>query len=161
MNDFDINTTCCFTGHRILQKDFSVDKLEEVINNVLKRGYKTFLVGMAIGFDLKSVEILLKRKKEYNIDIIACIPCKNQDKFFKKEEKEKYQDYLKKLDKIVCFSNEYTKGCMRQRNAELARLGDIVIAYMGKDRSGAGQTVRMAKSMGKRVYNLYPELCKQ
>ena len=67
MENFDINKTCCFTGHRILSNDFNIDKLEEVINIMLKREFKTFLVGMAIGFDFKCFEILLSKKQQYKI----------------------------------------------------------------------------------------------
>ena len=34
------------------------DKLKEVIDDVIKKGYDTFLIGMAKGFDLKCFEIL-------------------------------------------------------------------------------------------------------
>ena len=58
MTDFDLLTTCSFTGHRNLEDNLNIEKLEEVINKLINGGYKTFLVGMAIGFDLKVFEIL-------------------------------------------------------------------------------------------------------
>ena len=151
MGDFDLKTTCCFTGHRILSKDFSVDKINEVINNVLISGYRTFLVGMAMGFDLKCVEVLLEKKREYNIDIIACIPCKNQDKFFKNEDKERYQEYLKKVDKIVCFGDEYVNGCMQIRNRYMVDNSSVLIAYLKYFKGGALYTVNYAKKQNKEI----------
>ena len=151
MTDYDLKTTCCFTGHRILPKDFSVDKLNKVINNVLISGYRTFLVGMAMGFDLKCVEILLEKKREYNVDIIACIPCKNQDKFFKNSDKEKYQEYLKKVDKIVCFGDDYVNGCMQIRNRYMVDNSSILIAYLKYFKGGALYTVNYAKKQQKEI----------
>ena len=151
MGDFDLKTTCCFTGHRIIPKDFSVDNLNKVINNVLISGYRTFLVGMAMGFDLKCVEVLLEKKREYNIDIIACIPCKNQDKFFKNEDKERYQEYLKKVDKIVCFGDEYVNGCMQIRNRYMVDNSSVLIAYLKYFKGGALYTVNYAKKQNKEI----------
>ena len=151
MTDYDLKTTCCFTGHRILPKDFSVDKLNEVINNVLISGYRTFLVGMAMGFDLKCVEVLLEKKREYNVDIIACIPCKNQDKFFKNSDKENYQEYLKKVDKIVCFGDEYVNGCMQIRNRYMVDNSSTLIAYLKYFKGGALYTVNYAKKQQKEI----------
>ena len=91
MTDFDLKTTCAFTGHRILKKDFSYIYLEEIIDRVIESGYKTFLIGMALGFDTAAFEILLKKKNK-NIDIIACVPCPEQDKYFTLKEKEKYKE---------------------------------------------------------------------
>lgn len=151
MADFDLKTTVSFTGHRVLRNDFNVDNLKEVINNLLIKGFRTFLVGMAMGFDLKCAEVLLEKKKEFNIDVIACIPCKNQDKFFKNEEKDRYQEYLKKVDKIVCFSDEYTNGCMQIRNRYMVDNSSVLVAYLKYFKGGALYTVNYAKKQNKEI----------
>ena len=87
INYFDKKTTCCFTGHRVLKKDFNYEKLDETIETLIKKGYRTFLVGMAIGFDIECAKILLNKRK-YNIDIVACIPCREQQKYFNKKQEE-------------------------------------------------------------------------
>lgn len=151
MADFDLKTTVSFTGHRVLRNDFNVDNLKEVINNLLIKGFRTFLVGMAMGFDLKCAEVLLEKKKEFNIDVIACIPCKNQDKFFKNEEKDRYQEYLKKVDKIVCFSDEYENGCMQIRNRYMVDNSSVLVAYLKYFKGGALYTVNYAKKQNKEI----------
>ncbi|MBR2377580.1 MAG: DUF1273 family protein [Clostridia bacterium] len=151
MADFDLKTTVSFTGHRVLRNDFNVDNLKEVINNLLIKGFRTFLVGMAMGFDLKCADVLLEKKKEFNIDVIACIPCKNQDKFFKNEEKDRYQEYLKKVDKIVCFSDEYTNGCMQIRNRYMVDNSSVLVAYLKYFKGGALYTVNYAKKQNKEI----------
>ena len=47
MDYFDLKTTCSFTGHRIIKKDFDEYRFIEVLNIVIEKGYKTFLIGMA------------------------------------------------------------------------------------------------------------------
>lgn len=147
MNDFDISTTCCFSGHRILKKDFNVLKLIEIVDKLIINGYRTFLVGMAWGFDLKVFEILLTKKNK-NIDIIACVPCKEQNAYFKKEEKEKYDEFLKKADKIVYVSNEYYDGCMQKRNRYMVDNSSILVAYLYSNMGGTKNTVSYAEKKG-------------
>ena len=154
MLNIKIEKTCAFTGHRILGKDFNDEKLEETIVDIIKKGYDTFLVGMAIGFDNKCFNILKNLKRE-NIKIIACIPCKNQDKFFKNEDKERYQEYLKKVDKIVCFGDEYVNGCMQIRNRYMVDNSSVLIAYLKYFKGGALYTVNYAKKQGLEIINLY------
>ena len=147
MNDFDISTTCCFSGHRILKKDFNVLKLIKIVDKLIINGYRTFLVGMAWGFDLKVFEILLTKKNK-NIDIIACVPCKEQNVYFKKEEKEKYDEFLKKADKIVYVSNEYYDGCMQKRNRYMVDNSSILVAYLYSNMGGTKNTVSYAEKKG-------------
>ena len=91
LNYFDEKTTCCFTGHRVLKKDFDEYRLKEVIDELLIKGYVTFLVGMAKGFDLKCFETLLSYNNK-NIEIIACVPCKNQEEKYSENEKQVYKN---------------------------------------------------------------------
>jgi uncharacterized phage-like protein YoqJ len=153
LTDFDISTTCCFSGHRVLKKDFNVDKLTAVVDKLISNGYRTFLVGMAWGFDLKVFEVLLT-KKNYNIDIIACVPCKEQSTYFKKEEKQKYEDFLKKADKVVYVSNEYFDGCMQKRNRYMVDNSSILVAYLYSNIGGTKNTVSYAEKQGKNIIKI-------
>ncbi len=150
MTDFDILTTCAFSGHRILKKDFNEQKLISVIEKVIESGYKTFLVGMAWGFDLKVFEILLNKKNK-NIDIIACVPCEKQEYYFKKEEKEKYLEYIKKADKIVYVSKEYFDGCMQKRNRYMVDNSSLIIAYKYSNIGGTKYTISYAEKKEKNI----------
>lgn len=150
MSDFDLLTTCCFTGHRVLKRDFNVENLEKVIEKVIKNGYKTFLVGMALGFDTVVFETLLKFKNR-NIDIIACVPCKNQYEYFNKNQTETYLSFIKKADKVVYLSEEYYDGCMQKRNRYMVDNSSILIAYMYSNIGGTKYTVNYAEKQGKNI----------
>ncbi len=150
MKDFDLQTTCSFTGHRVLKKDFNKEKVNEVIDKLIINGYKTFLVGMAWGFDLTVFEIL-ESKKNKNIDIIACVPCKNQEMYFNKKEKEKYLNYIKKADKTVYVSEEYFDGCMQKRNRYMVDNSSILVAYLYSNIGGTKSTVNYAEKQNKNI----------
>ena len=149
--DFDLTTTCCFTGHRILKKDFNLIDLSNVIEDVIKRGYKTFLVGMARGFDLKCVKVLNEKKELYDIEIIACMPCKDQNKYFKKNENEEYQEMLSLVDKKIYISETYDKNCMIIRNKYMVDNSSVLIAYYNYFKGGTHSTVKYAEKLNKEI----------
>ncbi len=150
MKDFDLSTTCSFTGHRVLKKDFNVNNVEKIIYKLISDGFKTFLVGMAWGFDLTVFEIL-QNKKNFNIDIIACVPCENQEQYFNKKEKQKYLECIKKADKIIHVSKEYFDGCMQKRNRYMVDNSSILIAYLYSNIGGTKSTVTYAEKQGKNI----------
>ncbi len=149
--DFDIKTTCCFTGHRILKKDFNEKVISNVINDVIKRGYKTFLVGMARGFDLKCVKALVEIKKNYNIDIVACLPCKDQNKYFTQKENEEYFEMLDSVDKKIYITETYNKECMILRNKYMVDNSSVLIAYYNYFKGGTHATVKYAEKQNKEI----------
>ena len=153
MKDFDVATTCCFTGHRVLKKDFDDRVVSDIIDKLIENGYRTFLVGMAIGFDLKVFDIL-QTKKKFNIDVIACVPCKNQDKFFNKTQKEQYKNAIDSADKVIYLSEEYYDGCMQKRNAYMVDNSSILVAYMYANIGGTKHCVNYAKKKGIPVVNV-------
>ena len=150
LNYFDIKTTCCFTGHRVLKNDYDLYRLEEVLNEVISKGYVTFLVGMAKGFDMKCFETLLSLNNK-NIEIIACVPCKNQDQGYSKEDKIRYQNLLKKASKVIYLGEEYVNGCMQIRNRFMVDNSSLLIAYMYAERGGTLYTVNYAKKKEKDI----------
>lgn len=153
ITDFDINSTCCFTGHRVLRKDFDITALEEAVNEAINGGYKTFLTGMANGFDRVCASVLTNLKNEKNVEIIACVPCRDQDKFFTQKQKEEYDYFLKNADEVIYLSDEYYNGCMQVRNRYMVDNSSLVIAYSKTNFGGTFYTVSYAiKNNKKLVY---------
>ena len=112
-----------------------------------------------MGFDTIAAKAVIRfRLTHPDCRLHLIIPCKNQSERWSDRQRSMYDYTLFAADTVRFLSEEYTDNCMRRRNAELAKLSDIVIAYVGRESSGAGQTVRFAKAEGKRVYNLYPTL---
>ena len=73
-------------------------------------------------------------------------------------QKDSYEYILSSADEVKYISENYNKSCMKKRNQAMAEECDIMIAYVSRDYSGSAQTMRMAVSSGKEVYNLYPNL---
>lgn len=72
------SATCCFTGHRpqslpwkFNEQDERCLKMKERLRNeiikAIKNGYKTFISGMALGFDMICAEIVLELKKHIHL----------------------------------------------------------------------------------------------
>ena len=137
--------SCAFTGHRNLGRDFNKTELERVIKGLIKGGFTTFLVGMAVGFDTECFKILENLRKTENIRIIACIPCLNQDYKFTLKQKEEYKNMLNSADEKIYVSEEYSKNCMFKRNMFMVDSASVLVAYLNTDRGGTFQTVNYAK----------------
>lgn len=134
------------SGHRIVENDLDKEKLKGVFLSLIERGYDTFLIGMAIGFDTLCFQILEKIREQKNIKIIACIPCEEQDKKFNKEQKAEYARLIKSADGKVLISKEYNQRCMQKRNEFLVNNSSLLVAYLNRDFGGTAKTVNYARS---------------
>ena len=133
---------CAFTGHRALDEYFSARNLRKEIKNAVIKGVEIFYCGMAMGFDLLAGEEVVKlKKKEDKIQLIACIPCYQQEKNFSEVDKKRYSKLLKKADEIVFVSENYFKGCMQKRDRYMADKADMLITYCKKKKGGTAYTV--------------------
>ena len=153
---------CAMTGHRnithALERGLE-KRLLDVIEELAAEGTEVFYTGGAQGFDtLAAREVIRFRITHPDVSLVLILPCVNQNERWSESATSAYEFILSSADEIRYISDEYTDGCMRERNLALVDASDILIAYVGRSRSGAGQTVRMAEKAGKRVYNLYPTL---
>lgn len=156
------NGTCAFTGHRQIATAHRAavgGLIARAIAYAYSEGCRSFLSGGAVGFDtLAAREVVRFRISHPDVRLILVLPCINQDEHWSARDKDAYEYLLGVADEIRYISDGYTDDCMKRRNLALAEGADILIAYVGRSASGAGQTVRMADRLGKRVYNLYPTL---
>ena len=152
----------CFTGHRNINitKELSsklYNQLEILVNN----GADTFLAGGAMGWDLLCEKTVLTLKEKYpNIKLHIIMPCSEheQTKNWKNDnDRDEYKKILLSADYIEICSNSLTNDCMKKRNARLIELANFCICYYDtrRNRSGTGQTIRMAQKKGITIINLY------
>jgi uncharacterized phage-like protein YoqJ len=149
--NLNILKTACVTGHRKLKLDFNANLLEEKLVEIIKSGYRNFLIGMAVGFDSACFKILKKLREIYNLKLIACIPCENQEKNFSEKEKIEYFEMLLDADQKIYLSKEYKKNCMNLRNFFMVDNSSLVIAYLKEQKGGTFNTVNYAKRKGKEI----------
>lgn len=158
----------CFTGHRPPKLPWGYNENDErcvsmrnrtkiEIENAIKKGYHTFLCGMALGFDMICAEIVLELKQKYpHIKLIGAIPCKNQDSPWPKSQQDRYNNLLKQLDGIRCIYDEYVDGCMQERNRYMINNSSLVIALFNGINGGTKSAIDYAKKQGKEVIIIKP-----
>lgn len=146
---------CAFTGHRSLAgTDFDEHLLERVILNLVKTGYNRFLCGMAVGFDMKAAQAVLALKGEYDIQLVACLPCTNQSERFSAKSKALYDEILDKCDEKIVLGSEYENGCMQRRDRYLVDNCDVLVSFLRKSSGGTYYTVNYARKSNKKVIEL-------
>lgn len=163
------SNTLCFTGHRSQKLPWGFDenderclkmkeKLKAQIEKEIENGYTTFFSGMALGFDLICVELLLELKKKHkHIKIFGAIPCKTQDCKWPESEKIRYNNLLKQLDKVRCVFEKYTgPECMLERNCYMVNHSSKMIALYAGLSGGTKKTIDYAKSQGLEVVIIKP-----
>lgn len=158
MNDLLINDrminpckTCAVTGHRGLNKDFDKEKLVSALKEVIADGYDCFLIGMALGFDTECFRALEELRKTEKITLIACVPCKDQDKKFTEAQKKEYKRMISAADEVTVLSENYTDKCMLMRNKYMIDRSSALIAYLRHKTGGTFYTVSYAEKTGKKI----------
>lgn len=155
-----MNTSCFFTGHRILKiNDELFSNLRSTLNSLIQNGVTDFYAGGALGFDMVCENTILKLKETIpDIKLHIVLPCylEIQCMKWRRAERGENERICRMADSVEQVSSEYYDGCMKKRNARLVELGDICVCYWdGKNRSGTFQTINMAKKRGIEIINLY------
>lgn len=154
--------TCAFTGHRKIKeahKKHLTGLLQRAINYAYERGCRRFITGGALGFDTEAArEVLRFRISHPDVSLMLFLPCLDQDAAWSERQRDAYEYILSSADEVRYVSESYDKSCMKRRNQAMAEECDIMIAYVARDYSGSAQTMRMATTLGREVYNLYGEL---
>jgi len=159
-----MNNACCFTGHRdipVSQKPALQKRLEEEISHLIHQGVAMFLAGGALGFDTMAALAVLKMKAKFpHIRLILVLPCREQTRGWRNDDKKIYDRILRRADKVVYASEYYDRGCMQKRNRYLVDHSGVCVCYLAKAKGGTAYTVRYAQEKGLRMINLaFPASC--
>lgn len=161
--------TACFTGHRSQKLPWRFNEEDErcklmkrslraEIEKAFQRGYKIFLCGMALGFDMICAETVLSLKKQYaDIKIIGILPCMNQDCKRTEKERKRYRKLLDKLDDIHYLYREYIgRECMLERNRYMVNNSSLMIALFNGLSGGTKSTIMYAQKQGLDIVIIKP-----
>lgn len=152
--------TICFTGHRNIEgtKDLK-ETLTKLLVKLIDEGATDFYAGGAIGFDMLCENAVIELRERFpHIKLHLVLPCPAEEQIVKWYESDKleFNRLLSAADTVEICSEHYFDGCMKLRNQWLVNLADVCVCYYsGKQRSGTGQTVRMAERQGKEIVNLH------
>lgn len=158
---------CCFTGHRPQKLPFGFNEADErcvslkqkikekVEYLIIEHGVMHFIVGMALGVDIYSAEIVLCLREKYpQITLECAIPCETQCVKWSEPMRDRYFDIVSKCDKETMLQTHYTNDCMQKRNEYMVNNSDYVIAVWDGKPSGTGNTVRYAEIKGKTIITI-------
>lgn len=154
-----------FTGYREWKLPFPVadermEKLKrritETVLELVEEGADVFFSGMALGVDTYAAESVLEAKKTHSdINLIAVLPCPEQDSRWTDVQKKKYREILEQCDKVMTISPRYDKECMHRRNRALVDLCDVLVAVYDGLSGGTRYTVDYAKKSGRKVIEIH------
>lgn len=155
--------TVCFTGHRILsasEKTLLHERLRDTIRYCYQKGYRWFMCGGALGFDMLAALEVINAKEEYpDIGLSLAIPCEDQATRWGKSDRDQYVEIIKEADEIHVLSEKYYNGCMHIRNQFMVHHASLCVCYLRCFSGGTGYTVRYAVMCRRNIINLcLPEL---
>ena len=152
--------TCCFTGHRDLPQAMQErtalhDRLVGTLEYLISQGVIYFGSGGALGFDTLAAETVLELRRIYpQIRLILVLPCQNQDRRWKPEDKARYAALKQQADKVIYTSEAYFNGCMQVRNRHLVEHSGHCVCYCTRTTGGTAYTLRLARASGLPCINL-------
>ncbi len=150
-------TTVAFTGHRTYRREAEA-LLHETLSMLYARGFRTFLCGMAVGFDMAAAEAVLAMRDTVprsDVRLMAIIPFEGQQARFSAVDRERFARIVAAADRVVPLAPTYHPGCYAQRNDYLIDHASLLVAWYDGSLGGTRYTVRRALKLGLECINLY------
>ena len=147
-------TSVAFTGHR--NYNGSADEaLKALIRNLYEEGYRRFLSGMAVGFDLSAAEAVVELRAELSgLQLVAVVPFDGQQMRFSRRDCARYEQLLELADERITLASHYHAGCYQVRNNYLIDHSSLLIAWYNGDGGGTQYTFLRALHLGLPIKNL-------
>ena len=160
-------STCCFTGHRPEKLGFERGGAAEtelknrisgaILRLIQERGVRHFISGMALGVDTYAAQSVLELREVFpEITLECAVPCRGQEKRWKKEDRDVYADILSRADRVTVLQDSYTPFCMQLRDAYMVENADLVLAVWNGSKGGTAYTVSCARKRGRTILILPP-----
>ena len=150
--------TCCFTGHRMIYNEDAATikkNLSDRVETLINEGIIYFGAGGALGFDMYAAETVIELKKVYPyIRLVLVLPCRDYDKYWTDEQKNRYSKIRNDADKIIYIEEEYYPGCMQKRNRHLVDHSSVCVTHIRKSSGGTAYTVKYASKCGLKIIDL-------
>ena len=159
-------TSVCFSGHRpqklyalIKEGGISPDDLRVKIRceimKAISGGYKSFICGMAHGFDLICGCLVAEIKAEVNfrgIHLVAAMPFPEHG--FASPWRVPHQLVLSNADRVDIVCPAFSKKAYLERNQFMVDRSSLLICYFDGLPGGTEHTVRYAVEKNLNIVNL-------
>ena len=147
--------TVCFTGHRTYDGSRN-EALGRAIRELYSLGYRNFLCGMAVGFDIEAAEVALALRQELaGLRVVAVVPFEGMQRGFSEEWRSRFERIVAEADKTITLAPKYSAEVYAVRNNFLVDTSSACIAYFDGSKGGTAYTVRRAVKGLLRLINLY------
>ncbi len=145
----EIEHTCCFSGHRDIPHERYSElsgKVLSAVTELYKKGYRHFIAGGAVGFDMiAAVTVLNFRLTHSDVTLELALPCPEHNLKWSRSDKALFDTVQKRADKVTTVSPVYDKGCMFQRNRYMVDNSSALIYYCKRSRGGTKFTLDYAE----------------
>lgn len=153
--------TVCFTGHRyIAVQDAEAlrRRLDAVLEKLYQMGYRDFISGAALGFDMLAAEqVCILKNRHPDVQLILAIPCSTQSARWHDTEVQRYERMVYAADETRVLSTHYFQGCMQMRNRYMVDRSALCLAYLTHMKGGTMATVAYAMQTECPVLNIAME----
>ena len=151
--------TCCFTGHRTIPTDKMqeiIGKTEAKVRELIRGGYRCFMVGGAIGYDTLAAELLFRLRDGEHLDIRVTLayPFDGYMDRWSEEQKATYERLLPLYDERICVAAAASRGAYLARDRYIVDASSACIAYCTRQTGGTAYTIRYAAKKGMPVCNI-------
>lgn len=152
----DRNITAAFTGHRTYD-GCAASRLRTVVAQLYARGFRQFLCGMAVGFDLAAAEaVLALRELRPDVRLVAVVPFEGQQSRFSDADKQRYARVSAEADERIVVCEHYRRDCYARRNDFLTDHASVLVAWYDGSPGGTRYTVFRAQLRKTEIVNLHP-----
>ena len=152
---YDKDITACFTGHRSYDGSHNLE-LEIAIRDLYTKGYRNFLCGMAVGFDLEAAKVALSLRDELpDIKVVAVIPFEGMQQRFSSSQRTNCDNVANEADEVITLASSYSASVYAMRNNYLVDNSSAVIAYFTGEKGGTAYTIRRAVKSLAQITNIY------
>ena len=171
----EIKCSVAFTGYRPSKLPFGDDYeskkaivlklgLYNVVDRLMRKNYRYFMNGGAMGSDLLAAEAVIDVKKDNKrlgkyITNYFCLPCHDHTKQWTQKEKNRLEALMN--ESSICFyvsDKPYYSGCMQVRNKYMVDTADVLVAVYDGKPGGTHNTVEYAKKRNKKIIIINPNL---
>lgn len=150
------HSAVAFTGHRTYCGEADAE-LRDTVVRLYARGMRTFLSGMAVGFDLAAAEAVLDCRSQCpGMRLVCVVPFEGQAARYSSADRERFDRICAAADACVVLAQTYHRGCYSRRNDYLVAHAAMLVAWYDGAPGGTQYTLRRALDRGREVWNLHP-----
>lgn len=157
---WNIETACCFTGHRNKKLPFNGNRekqgikyltssLQLYIEQAVRCGFNTFISGMADGIDMICAEIVfnLISRKEMKLNLVCAVPFKGHEQAITNPIDKYIYSMITQKSSVIYVNDKKSRDSYKRRNQFMVDNSSLLIGAFNESdkRSGSMQTFNMAK----------------